>query len=164
MTPANVTNSVKVGIAMKTVRESREVRRIAPKDGASDSPAGDRRDHRRTIAVLDSETTMLELLGGELAAQGYEVLVCTDKHNFLKKLPELKVDLVITDIRSPAMDGLQFLEEFRKKKKRRNIPVIVASGVAVAVESVAKSGGAFEVFQKPYNIEDLLAAIQRALQ
>lgn len=148
---------------MKRARETREVRRIAPIIEGSDAPAGDRRHHPRTIAVLDNETTMLELLGGELAAAGYEVLVCADKRNFLKKLPGLKVDLVITDIRSPVMDGLQFIDQLRKKKKWRNIPVIVASGVAVAAESVAKSGGAFEVFQKPYNIEDLLAAIQRAL-
>ena len=141
------------------------VRRISPR--AMAEKAGSRPEEgqlkAKTIAILDDEPIFLEVLGTELAGQGYEVLTCTDKSAFLEELPTLSVDLVISDIYSPRMNGLEFLKAMKRDEKGRTIPVIIISG-SLGPEAVnAKFQGAYATFSKPPKIEEVLVAVKRAL-
>lgn len=123
--------------------------------------AGDRQ--LKVVAILDDEPSHLEALGEVLVDEGLEILTCEDKRIFLRELPKLRVDLVITDITSPGMSGIQFLVEMKRNEEWKGIPVIVVSGCAGAEEENVRSLGAFEVFEKPYKVGELLAVIREAL-
>ena len=148
-----------------TIQLGDAMQRISPSTPADtpDLPTRGAVRRPKTIAILDDEIAMLELLGNSIAGEGFEVLVCTDKRIFLEELPGLTVDLVITDLNSPGMNGMQFLAEMCRNEKWRNIPVIIASGMGGAEGAHAKSRGAYEAFAKPFRIEDLLAVVKRAL-
>ena len=92
---------------------------------------------------------------------GFEVLTCTNKRTFLKELPKLTVDLAISDINSPGMNGIQLLKELRRDEKWKNIPVFIVSGMGGTVTT--KLRGAYEVFAKPCVVEELLDSVRRAL-
>lgn len=145
----------------RAIRENPEILRISPPEGSS--PLVSRQD-RKTIAILDDQPNLLELLGHELAEAGYEVLACTDKAAFLKKMRTLRIDLIISDINSPGMDGFQFLDALRRRKKWARVPVIITTGMDGSIESDAISRGANGVFRKPYSIDDLLIVIKRKLR
>jgi DNA-binding NtrC family response regulator len=117
----------------------------------------------KTIAILDDEAAMTEILGNQLANVGFEVITCSNKRTFLKELPKLTVDLVISDINSPGMNGIQLLMEMRRDEKGRNIPVIILSGTGGTEAVKAKLHGAYEVFAKPCVIDELLDAVKKAL-
>ena len=141
------------------------IRRISPRamvEMAGSRPE-DGRQRAKTIAILDDEPLLLEGLGTQLANEGYEVLTCTDKRTFLEELPKLSVDLVISDIHSPRMNGLELLKEMKRDEKGRKIPVIIVSGSRGADMVNAKLQGAYETFLKPYNYEELLVTVKRAL-
>ncbi len=141
------------------------IRRISPRalvEMAGSRPE-DGRQRAKTIAILDDEPLLLEGLGTQLANEGYEVLTCTDKRTFLEELPNLSVDLVISDIHSPRMSGLELLKEMKRDEKGRKIPVIIVSGSRGADMVNAKLQGAYETFLKPYNYEELLVTVKRAL-
>jgi CheY-like chemotaxis protein len=138
---------------------------------------------RRTVAILDDEEAFIDLLGMELAGRGFVVLGFTRKEHFLEKLPELQVDVVISDLVSPGMSGLQFLAEMKRDEKGRKIPVIVVTGsdpntctddslagarklLREAGSEVsgminAKHAGAVEAFCKPVDIDRLAEAVER---
>jgi CheY-like chemotaxis protein len=141
------------------------VQRISPPTTAAmtESCSEEAQQKPKTIAILDDEVAMLEILVDQLANEGFEVLSCTNKRTFLKELPKLTVDLVISDINSPEMNGMQFLTEMRRYEKGRNIPVIIVSGMGGAEAVKAKLQGAYEVFAKPCAIEELLDSVRRAL-
>jgi CheY-like chemotaxis protein len=141
------------------------VQRISPPataevTGSSSDPA---QEKRKAIAILDDEPVLLEVLGNELADEGFEVLTCTDKSVFIKELSKLSVDVVISDIASPGMNGIQLLVTMKRHPTWRHIPVIIVSGNVGAEAVGAKIRGAYEVFEKPYSFEELLVAINCAL-
>lgn len=141
------------------------IRQISPRAMAEKAGSRQQEDQQKakTIAILDDEPLVLEILGNELANEGYEVLTCTDKRAFLEELPKLSVDLVISDICSPGMNGLEFLKEMKRNEKGRKIPIIIISGSAGPDVVSAKLQGAYKTFSKPYKIEELLATVKRAL-
>jgi DNA-binding NtrC family response regulator len=71
--------------------------------------------------------------------------------------------MVISDIASPGMNGIQLLMTMKRHQNWRHIPVIIVSGNAGAEAMSAKIRGAFEVFEKPYRFEELLVAVRCAL-
>jgi DNA-binding NtrC family response regulator len=78
----------------------------------------------------------------------------------LEKIPEL--DVVVLDIRMPGMDGIETLQEI--KKKQPLLEIIILTGYPTVKTSVeAMKNGAFEYLEKPYDIEQLVATIKAAL-
>lgn len=82
-----------------------------------------------TILVVDDELGYRDLLHTELAVHGYNVLSAADGVEALEILKKEKVDLVITDIRMPRMDGIDTLFAIRQSFPR--LPVILMTGYAV---------------------------------
>jgi PleD family two-component response regulator len=141
------------------------IQRLSPPATAAMAECRSEEDGQKpkTIAILDDEASMLEILGNQLVNEGFEVLLCSNKKAFLKELPKLTVDLVISDINSPGMDGIQLITQMRLNERRKNIPVIIVSGMGGAGTVTAKLRGAYEVFAKPCVIEELLDSVRRAL-
>ncbi len=114
-----------------------------------------------TIAILDDEEMLRQFLSAELMNVGYDVVAHENKDEFFELIPVLKPDLIISDLISPRLDGFQFLDIMQSK----GIPIIIISGALSNpdFEKEAKRLGAFSCFKKPFEIDEVLAEVKRAL-
>ncbi len=116
-----------------------------------------------SILVVDDEAKMRRLLGLMLERLGYEVLSAGDGEAALACLNEQPVDLVITDLRMPRMDGMTLLRTLREEDNQVAVIVVTAHG---AVESAveAMKYGASDYIVRPFELEAIEAAVERALR
>jgi two-component system, chemotaxis family, sensor kinase CheA len=82
-----------------------------------------------TILVVDDSMTTRSLEKGLLEAHGYRVRLAVDGVEALESLRRHSVDLVITDLMMPRMDGFQLLEQIRKDRAMAQLPVIIVSSM-----------------------------------
>ena len=116
----------------------------------------------RSILVIDDEKSILKTIEGILTDEGFEIHCETSAISALKKIDEMMPDLVILDIWMPDMNGIDALVKF--KQEYPYIQVIMMSGHA-DIETAVKATklGAYDFIQKPLTIEELLLAINNAL-
>lgn len=106
-----------------------------------------------TILVVDDEEMIKMALRGALSKE-YEVLEAENGKEALQVLYKnaTKISAIVLDIVMPLMDGVQFLEEFRKYQEYKNIPVIVATSTTdEQLEKRCLELGVWDFVMKPYN-------------
>jgi len=113
-----------------------------------------------TILLTDDEPDLREVVAETLAEAGYAVLTATDGYDAVRVLSENWVNLLITDVTMPGIDGFELARQ--AKVMRPSIKVIYISGYGV---DSAKSAGLTygPALQKPMRIGDLLAEVSRQL-
>jgi DNA-binding NtrC family response regulator len=117
--------------------------------------------YRCNILILDDEPIVGARLKTLLEKDGHRVEVFTDPIPALRYLEDKTVDIVISDIRMPAMDGIQVMNRVSKLSKQ--IKVILITGYAtleLARESLTK--GAFDFIAKPFKSMEIRETIQKA--
>jgi K+-sensing histidine kinase KdpD len=115
------------------------------------------------IIIIDDEKRMCDSLSALLRDDGYEVKAFQSSPEAAAAIRSEKVDLVITDIKMPEMDGLEILRVV--KEVDEDIPVILMTGYASldsAIEAV--SLGAYDYLLKPVEFTHLELAVNRALE
>jgi DNA-binding NtrC family response regulator len=123
---------------------------------------------KKKILIVDDETKMLRVLELQLQSAGYEVLKSESAEDGLKQLEAVTSDgdgvsLVMTDLRLPGADGLDFLRNVRAQTP--GVPVIVMTAfgtVETAVE--AMKAGASDYLLKPFSLEDMMITIDKVLE
>lgn len=117
----------------------------------------------RTVLVVDDEPDLCELLVGELESLHFKVIsaVCGDVA--LALMHQHQVDLVVSDIRMPRMDGVTLLRRVRQEIAGGGPPFILTTGYAEISLEDAFNLGACGIFAKPVNYEALLAAVKRTI-
>lgn len=117
----------------------------------------------RTILVVDDEPNYLVVLSEILRDEGFEVFTAESANEALPVIRESDLDLVISDMKMPGMDGIQFLENI--KKINRELPVILITAYAEVEKAVeAMRLGAFNYIAKPFSNEALLASVNKAIE
>lgn len=114
------------------------------------------------ILIVDDERSTLDALSTILSREGHDVLTVTSGQEALAQLQEEELDLLLSDVKMPKMDGLALLRHV--KAHHAEIVVIMMSGhqdVTAAVE--AMKAGAFDYLVKPFGREDVLRTVQKAL-
>lgn len=115
-----------------------------------------------TILVVDDEVRLADVLRAALEDLGYRAFATNSVPEALQTLRDEQIDLVLTDLRLPGMDGRALLREVRQGWPE--IPVVILTAFAEvrdAVEIVKE--GAFDYIAKPFEMEDVAATIGRAL-
>ena len=115
------------------------------------------------ILVVDDEKAIRIGLKQALREQGYDVVLAESAEEALAKVEESLPDLVMSDIRLPQMNGIEFLRE--AKQHDPNLTFIVMTGfgnVDTAVEATRL--GAYDYVQKPFKMDRLLLLVERALE
>jgi DNA-binding NtrC family response regulator len=115
-----------------------------------------------TILIVEDERKMSRLLELNLSEEGYTIQTALEAEAGLKLLRQEKVDLVVTDLKLPGMDGLEFLQAV--KRTNAAIPVIVMTAfgtVETAVE--AMKAGASDYVLKPFSMEEMKLIIRKEL-
>ena len=116
-----------------------------------------------SILVADDEPGILDLLKWELGNGGHDVTTASNGAEAVEHVRRAEFDVVISDVRMPCMSGLEVLKA--TKENSPDTEVVVATGYAeleAAVECVR--GGAFDFLQKPFDTNDLLMTVSRALE
>ena len=108
------------------------------------------------IAIVEDDINMRKSLSLALKSYGYEVVEFRNAVDALKKLDE-SVDLIITDITMPKMDGIEFVKELNGKYE-----IVMITGNATLNKAIeALRLGVKDFLTKPFEIEDLVKAIER---
>ncbi len=112
------------------------------------------------ILIVDDEENARIGLKKLLALDGFQVDAVANGYEALAYLDRQSVDLVITDINMPEMNGLVFLRELNRNYPAINVIMVTAYG---GVESYleAMNLGAFEYLNKPVKIEELKVVMER---
>ncbi len=116
-----------------------------------------------TILIVDDEKNYPPVLSAVLEEEGFETLTANSGQNALEILENSDVDLVLTDMKMPRMDGIQLLE--RIKARDSNLPVIMMTGhgtVEKAVEAMQK--GALNYILKPFDNRRLIIYVNKAIE
>jgi len=113
------------------------------------------------ILLLDDETIVGNRLKPALEKIGYDVELFKDSQKALNRIREKKFDIVITDIMMPDVNGIQILEEARKKSDITKV-IIITGYATVALAREAMDKGAFDMIAKPFTPDDLRSVIAKA--
>ena len=117
----------------------------------------------KRVLIVDDEKNMRWVLGQSLSGDGFEVAEATDGKEALAAVAEQEPDVMVLDHRMPVMDGMEVLRTLRSKGSTFPIIMLTAHGnVALAVE--AMKAGASEYLTKPFDLEELKLAIDKALK
>jgi two-component system response regulator AtoC len=115
------------------------------------------------ILVVDDEAKMRRLLEIMLTQMNYRVLQAADGLEALNLLAEHTIDLVISDLRMPNLDGIGLLRQLREHDNE--VPVIVVTAYGTVETAVdAMKYGASDYIVRPFELEAVEAAVQRALK
>jgi CheY-like chemotaxis protein len=116
------------------------------------------------ILLADDSPQALRLGERILRDQGIEVVSVTDGATALRRLEDVKPDLLITDVFLPTKNGFELVRFLKSQAQHRHIPVIFAATPADQFdEQDAKNAGAEAILRKPFEASTLLAAIQPLL-
>jgi two-component system chemotaxis response regulator CheY len=117
-----------------------------------------------TILVVDDYSTSQRLLGFILRQNDHTVVTAVHGLGALEQLAERSIDLVITDLSMPEMDGMTLLQEMRSNPQYQKLPVIILTGSAYAQDNTrARAAGATSFLTKPVESEELIAMVNRLL-
>ena len=128
---------------------------------------GNREDMGQTkrILIVDDERDIVKALTIRLQRAGYEVVSAFDGAQGIFMAHKEKPDLIILDIRMPAGNGFSVAEKMKESANTGAIPVIFLTGSPEKnSEEKATALGARFYVKKPYDPEELLDAIERALE
>jgi two-component system nitrogen regulation response regulator NtrX len=115
-----------------------------------------------TILIIDDEPTILQTLGGLLSDEGFEVLTAENGYEGLKLIEETAPDLVLLDIWMPGIDGIETLKKIKADQPQLQVVIITGHGnIETAVR--ATKLGAFDLIEKPLNIDRVIVDINNAL-
>lgn len=115
------------------------------------------------VLVVDDDGGVRYTIREILSSAGFEVVEADSGVTAVERVRESVFDLVITDLRMPKMDGLTLLKELQKEVRAPRVIVVTAHGnERTAVE--AMKAGAYDYFHKPFEVEELLAVVERAAE
>ena len=120
----------------------------------------------RTILVVDDSSTTRSLVSSHLSESGdYDIVEAASGFEALKTLPSLKVELIITDINMPDINGLELISFVKENPIYEHIPTIIISTEDSAEDR--KRGmelGARAYLVKPFTGEQLRDAVEKVMQ
>jgi len=118
---------------------------------------------KKQVLIVDDEPNLRKILSAQLTRDGYEVLVAEDGEQGLAVLADNHIDLVVTDLRMPKVDGMALLRAAVADAPDLPVIMITAHGtVDTAVEALKL--GAFDYLTKPFDKDEVRQVVGKALK
>ena len=118
----------------------------------------------KTILIVEDDKDLILAMSVRLIAQGYTTLSAPDAASAIQLAAMRKPDLILMDLGLPDSNGFVVMEVVNQLKSAANLPIIVVSARPADVyREAAVLAGAKDYFQKPFDNDALMAAIQREL-
>ncbi len=115
------------------------------------------------ILVIDDKQMMRDSVGGTLQRAGFQPIAAGDGESALALTARHQPAAVITDLKMPEMDGLELLSRLRQQDDQLPVVVMTAYGSVEAAVTAMKQG-AFDFIQKPFEGDELVMTIRRAIE
>jgi len=115
-----------------------------------------------SILIVDDEPNYLVVLSELLRDEGFEVFTAPGGNQALPIIKDVDLDMVISDMQMPGMDGMSLLAEI--KKLDEDLPVLIITAYAEVDKAVAAmQAGAFSYLAKPFSNDELIVSINKAV-
>jgi len=115
------------------------------------------------VWIVDDDKSIRWVLEKALTKEGFDVTAFEEPEKLLVRLPANLPDVIITDIRMPNMDGIALMNEIRQLAP--DLPVIVMTAYSDLDRAVsAFKGGAFEYLSKPFDVDEVISLVRRAIR
>lgn len=116
----------------------------------------------KTILIVDDSASIRQVVGIALRGAGYDVIEACDGKDALSKMTGNKINLIISDVNMPNMDGITYLQEVKKMPKYKFTPVIMLTTEAGQDKMAAgKAAGAKAWVVKPFQPPQMLNAVAK---
>src|ERR1039458_7572194 len=126
------------------------------------SPDGYRCVMTKIIMIVDDSSSMRQMVKFTLAGAGYQVVEAADGLDALAKSGAQKVDLFITDLNMPNMDGIQLTRQLRAAAAYRFTPIVLLTTESHQEKKIeGKAAGATGWIVKPFVMPQLLAVVKK---
>lgn len=117
----------------------------------------------KTIMTVDDSASVRQMVSLTLKDAGYSVIEACDGKDALAKLSG-PVDMIVTDLNMPNMDGIELIRQIRANPSYKFIPVIMLTTESQATrKQEGKAAGATGWIVKPFQPEQLLAVVKKVL-
>jgi len=117
------------------------------------------------LLVVDDDKTTRKLLSLYLKGKGYEVVPAENGLDALEKLGTENINLVVTDMNMPYMDGIELTKTLRSDTNMKNIPIIMVTTEADDAEKEkAFEAGVDDYLVKPTNADQISESIKRIIK
>jgi two-component system response regulator AtoC len=120
-------------------------------------------DTRPQILVVDDEPNLRRVLAVQLSRDGYDVHAVADGEAALKILQEQYIDVVITDLRMPLLDGMELMRRALAQEPDLPVVIITAHGTIDNAVAALKSG-AFDYITKPFDQNEVRNVVRKAIR
>ncbi|MGN7611582.1 response regulator [Magnetococcales bacterium HHB-1] len=115
----------------------------------------------KKILFIDDDPHLLQMMQFVLELEGYQLVTATNGQEGIRQFEKGGVDIIITDLMMPVMDGLRFLEWLRNNQ-RSDVPVIVITATTEQTLQIeSKKSGAKKIFTKPIDPPLLLETLEK---
>lgn len=115
------------------------------------------------VWVVDDDRSIRWVLEKALSAAGHKTAVFESADSLLRRLSREQPDTIVSDIRMPGMDGLELLDRIRADNPQ--LPIIIMTAHSDLDSAVASyRGGAFEYLPKPFDVDEAVALVERAVE
>src|SRR5271165_749071 len=118
---------------------------------------------RKQVLIVDDEPNLRRILSAQLTRDGYDALTAEDGERGLHLLREHHIDLVITDLKMPRVDGMTLLKKALEEDPELPVVIVTAHGtIDTAVEAL--KCGAFDFVTKPFDKDEVRQIVGKALK
>lgn len=118
----------------------------------------------KRVLLADDDMDVRDLVRRAIAPLGLEIMEARDGEETLETILVERPDLVVLDVMMPTLNGWEILKYMRSKPELADIPVLMLTGVGKAVNAMtAPLYGADAYLDKPFDIEDVVAAVKNLL-
>jgi two-component system chemotaxis response regulator CheY len=118
----------------------------------------------KTVLTVDDSASMRQMVKFTLTGAGYGVIEACDGRDGLNKAASSVVDLVVTDLNMPNMDGIAMIKELRKLGPLRGVPIILLTTESDGQKKLdAKAAGATGWITKPFQPDQLVAVVRKVI-
>lgn len=117
------------------------------------------------VLVVDDDKTTRKMISLILNSKGYEVVTAENGIEALQKLGIEDINLILTDMNMPYMDGIELVKQIRSSQERSNIPIVMITTEADEEEKIkAFEAGVDDYLVKPTTSEEISQSIKKILK
>ncbi len=117
----------------------------------------------KTVFILDDDLGLQTVLTLALKDAGYNVVSAPDGLEGLERMPDVKPDLILSDVMMPHVDGVQVFEALKERLRDDNIPIVMMTALNRKPWFADLEAEGAVILQKPFDVDHLLAVVAMLL-
>src|SRR3954469_3165397 len=123
-------------------------------------------DNPATVLIVNDDRMQLDLLRDLLEPEGYQIFLARDGQRALDVARTIQMEIVISDVVMPGMDGIELCRRLKKNQRTSTIPVLLASGIRKEEAAMLEGfeAGADDYLEIPFRPDQLLVKVARLIE